>query len=60
MVVNAVRSVIKDYWALSFPLAGVVFGLWLNNYESTHMLGTYKNKSKLFHRELKPGEKEPW
>ncbi|CAH1262822.1 NDUFB1 [Branchiostoma lanceolatum] len=60
MVVNAVRTIAKDYWTLSFPLAGVLFGMWLNNYESTHKLATYKNKSMLFQRELKPGEKEPW
>lgn len=48
----------KVFW-VAFPLAGAVIGKWLDRME-TERMSRFRDKSSLFHRQLKPGEQPSW
>nr|AGR53519.1 putative NADH dehydrogenase [Dolomedes mizhoanus] len=49
----------KEYWKMSIPIALFFVGKYLDDLETARM-SDYMNKSKMFGRELKPGEYSPW
>ncbi|XP_075048878.1 NADH dehydrogenase [ubiquinone] 1 beta subcomplex subunit 1 [Mixophyes fleayi] len=56
-MVNIVNYV-RELWTYSFLPAGLAIGWYLDRWNDSK-LTLYRNKSKLFEREMKPGE-VPW
>ncbi|XP_077179639.1 NADH dehydrogenase [ubiquinone] 1 beta subcomplex subunit 1 [Paroedura picta] len=52
-------SFVKEYWTFTFLPFGFIVGCYLDR-RSDAKLTAFRNKSKLFQRELKPGEEVTW
>ncbi|KAG5315634.1 NDUB1 dehydrogenase, partial [Pseudoatta argentina] len=53
------KHIWKMYWTLIFPFAGFMIGHKLDKLESERMT-TFRDKSALYGRELKPDESPSW
>lgn len=47
------------YWRLSYAIVGCMFGRYIDTSETIRM-SDFANKSKLYGRELNPGEETGW
>ncbi|XP_048341181.1 NADH dehydrogenase [ubiquinone] 1 beta subcomplex subunit 1 [Sphaerodactylus townsendi] len=54
-----VLNFIREYWGYSLVPLGFVVG-WYFDKREDEKLSAFRNKSKLFQRELKPGEEVTW
>ncbi|XP_053109037.1 NADH dehydrogenase [ubiquinone] 1 beta subcomplex subunit 1 isoform X2 [Hemicordylus capensis] len=57
-MVNVLQFV-RDYWPLTLVPIGFVVGCYLDRKNDEKFI-LFRNKSKLFQRELKPGEEVTW
>nr|XP_005285486.1 NADH dehydrogenase [ubiquinone] 1 beta subcomplex subunit 1 [Chrysemys picta bellii]XP_005285487.1 NADH dehydrogenase [ubiquinone] 1 beta subcomplex subunit 1 [Chrysemys picta bellii]XP_042714565.1 NADH dehydrogenase [ubiquinone] 1 beta subcomplex subunit 1 [Chrysemys picta bellii] len=57
-MVNFVQAV-RDYWVHLLTPMGFILGCYLDR-RNDEKLSAFRNKSKLFKRELKPGEEVTW
>jgi NADH dehydrogenase (ubiquinone) 1 beta subcomplex subunit 1 len=55
----AVFGITRQYIYFAIPLTGFMIGWWLDRKETERMT-MFRDKSALFGRELKPGEKPSW
>lgn len=55
----AVFGITRQYVFAAIPLSGFMFGWWLDRKETERMV-RFRDKSALFGRELKPGERPSW
>ncbi|PNF15797.1 NADH dehydrogenase [ubiquinone] 1 beta subcomplex subunit 1 [Cryptotermes secundus] len=55
----AVFGITRQYLYGLLPLSGFLLGSWLDRMETERMI-RFRDKSALFGRELKPGEKPSW
>ncbi|KYN34095.1 NADH dehydrogenase [ubiquinone] 1 beta subcomplex subunit 1 [Trachymyrmex septentrionalis] len=53
------KHIWKMYWTLIFPFAGFMIGHKIDKMETERMT-TFRDKSALYGRELKPGEPPSW
>uniref|UniRef100_UPI001E1B6028 NADH dehydrogenase [ubiquinone] 1 beta subcomplex subunit 1 n=1 Tax=Jaculus jaculus TaxID=51337 RepID=UPI001E1B6028 len=52
-------QLVRDYWVHTLVPIGFVFGCYLDK-KSDEKLTTFRNKSMLFRRELRPNEEVTW
>lgn len=50
-----VLHLVREFWWISVPFAAAAIGMYIDKQQSVRYSGL-KNKTKLFERELKPGE----
>jgi NADH dehydrogenase (ubiquinone) 1 beta subcomplex subunit 1 len=55
----AVFGITRQYVYAAVPMSGFMLGWWLDRKETERMI-RFRDKSALFGRELKPGEKPSW
>jgi NADH dehydrogenase (ubiquinone) 1 beta subcomplex subunit 1 len=55
----AVFGITRQYVYALVPMSGFMLGWWLDRKETERMT-RFRDKSALFGRELKPGEKPSW
>lgn len=55
----AIFGITREYWVLVFPFAGYMFGKFLDDKESERMTN-FRDRSALYGRRLKEGEKPSW
>ncbi|XP_053232571.1 NADH dehydrogenase [ubiquinone] 1 beta subcomplex subunit 1 isoform X1 [Podarcis raffonei] len=54
-----ILHLVREHWALSLVPIGFVLGCYLDR-KNDEKMALFRNKSKLFQRELKPGEEVTW
>nr|XP_060612561.1 NADH dehydrogenase [ubiquinone] 1 beta subcomplex subunit 1 [Anolis sagrei ordinatus] len=54
-----ILQLVRDHWALTLVPIGFVVGCYFDR-RNDEKLSFFRNKSKLYHRELKPGEEVTW
>ncbi|XP_061467969.1 NADH dehydrogenase [ubiquinone] 1 beta subcomplex subunit 1 [Rhineura floridana] len=54
-----VMQLVRDHWPMALVPLGFVVGCYLDRWCDEKMT-LFRNKSKLFQRELKPGEEVTW
>jgi NADH dehydrogenase (ubiquinone) 1 beta subcomplex subunit 1 len=57
--IMAIFGVTRQYVFAAIPMGGFMLGWWLDRKETERMV-RFRDKSALFGRELKPGEKPSW
>ncbi|XP_015282710.1 PREDICTED: NADH dehydrogenase [ubiquinone] 1 beta subcomplex subunit 1 [Gekko japonicus] len=57
-MVNVIHFV-REWWPVTLVPIGFMVG-WYFDRKNDEKLTTFRNKSKLFQRELKPGEEVTW
>ncbi|GFG33033.1 hypothetical protein Cfor_10750 [Coptotermes formosanus] len=55
----AIFGITRQYVLAAIPVSGFMLGWWLDRKETERMV-RFRDKSALFGRELKPGEKPSW
>jgi NADH dehydrogenase (ubiquinone) 1 beta subcomplex subunit 1 len=55
----AIFGITRQYVFAAIPMGGFMLGWWLDRKETERMV-RFRDKSALFGRELKPGEKPSW
>ncbi|XP_063998845.1 NADH dehydrogenase [ubiquinone] 1 beta subcomplex subunit 1 [Pogoniulus pusillus] len=54
-----IPQAVRDHWVHIFVPLGFVIGCYLDR-KNDEKLSTFRNKSLLYRRELKPGEEVTW
>ncbi|XP_032996817.1 NADH dehydrogenase [ubiquinone] 1 beta subcomplex subunit 1 isoform X1 [Lacerta agilis] len=54
-----ILHLVRDHWAITLVPIGFVLGCYLDR-RNDEKMALFRNKSKLFQRELKPGEEVTW
>uniref|UniRef100_A0A803TEE5 NADH dehydrogenase [ubiquinone] 1 beta subcomplex subunit 1 n=1 Tax=Anolis carolinensis TaxID=28377 RepID=A0A803TEE5_ANOCA len=54
-----ILQLVRDHWGLTLVPIGFVVGCYFDR-RNDEKLSLFRNKSKLYHRELKPGEEVTW
>ncbi|KDR07695.1 hypothetical protein L798_02749 [Zootermopsis nevadensis] len=55
----AIFGITRQYLYFAVPMTGFMLGWWLDRMETERMT-LFRDKSALFGRELKPGDKPSW
>lgn len=52
-------ALVREHWMQSLVPIGIIMGIYLDRWNDSR-LTTFRNKSALYSRELKPGEEVTW